>query len=145
MKSPIFRLAAATALTAVFALSLTAATEAQVQTQPRAGGLAPQTDTANPDGGGGIPTNPKPAGPAAPAAGGFKAAPTACLPGWSQIELKHDSFGHLQRMTCSSPIIECPDPGSGYTVGLEVAKQNVNADDGRFRIQYRCVYYRLQG
>lgn len=144
MQTPITRLAAAAALTAVFALSLTAGSEAQVQVQPRAGSVAPQPNDANPDGGV-KPTGPKPAGPTAPAAGGFKAAPTACLTGWSQVELKHDAFGHLSRMTCSSPIIECPDPGSGYTVGLEVAKQNVNADDGRFRIQYRCVYYRIQG
>ena len=101
----------------------------------RAGGLAPQPNNANPDG---IPTptppQPTQGVPAAP--GGFKAAPTQCLPGWQQVQLTHDAFGHLQYMTCQSPIIECPDPGSGYTVGLEVAKQNVNADDGRFRIQF---------
>jgi hypothetical protein len=26
-----------------------------------------------------------------------------------------------------------------------VVKQTVNADDGRFRLQYRCTYYRIQG
>jgi len=144
MQTSFTRLAAAVALAGAFALSQTAALQAQVQVQPRAGNLAPQPNNANPDGPV-IPTNPKPAGPAAPAAGGFKAQPTACLQGWSQVELKMDTYGHLSRMTCQSPIIECPDPGPGYTVGLDVAKQIVNADDGRFRIQYRCVYYRIQG
>ncbi len=132
------------AMAAVLALgsALGQAADAQIQVQPRSGALAPKPDTANPDN---QPVNPQaqPAVPAAP--GGFKAAPTACLPGWSQVELKHDTWGHLSRMTCQSPVIECPDPGPGYTVGVEVAKQIINADDGRFRIQYRCTYFRIQG
>jgi len=144
MQTSITRLAAAAALTAVFALSLTAATEAQVQTQSRAGSLAPQPNTANPDGGGGIPTNPKPARPAT-GGGGFKAQQTQCMPTYTQKELTLDSFGNLQYMTCQSPIIECPEPAQGYKVGLEVVKQVVNAEDGRYRIQYRCHYPRING
>ena len=142
MKTSFTRLAVAVALASAFALSQAASADSPVQ--PRAGSFAPKPNTANPDNGV-IPTHPKPAIPAIPAAGSFKAAPTACLPGWSQVELKHDTYGHLSRMTCQSPIIECPDPGPGYTVGIDVAKQILDADDGRFRIQYRCTYYRIQG
>lgn len=141
MKTSLSLLAVAAGLAA--ALVLSQAADAQVQVKPRAGSLAPQPNNANPDG---IPTptpTPTQGTPAAP--GGFKAAPTKCLPGWQQVQLTQDAFGHLQYMTCQSPIIECPDPGVGYNVGLDVVKQVVNADDGRFRIQYRCTYYRIQG
>lgn len=140
MKTTLSLLTVAAGLAA--ALMLSHAADAQVQVQPRAGGLAPQPNNANPDN---LPTLPKPTQgkPATP--GGFKAAPTQCLPGWQQVQLSHDTFGHLEYMTCQSPIIECPDAAPGYTVGLDVVKQVVNADDGRFRIQYRCTYYRTQG
>lgn len=139
MKTTLSLLTAAAGIAA--ALVLSPAAGAQVQAQPRAVGLAPQPNNANPDG---IST-PKPTQgtPAAPS--GFKVAPTKCLPGWQQVQLTQDAFGHLQYMTCQSPIIECPAPSAGYTVGLDVVKQVVNADDGRFRIQYRCTYYRIQG
>lgn len=140
MKTTLSLLTAAAGLAA--ALMLSQAADAQVQVQPRAGGLAPQPNNANPDG---IPVPPQPTQGVPAAPGGFKAAPTQCLPGWQQVQLTHDAFGHLQYMTCQSPIIECPEPASGYTVGLDVVKQVVNADDGRFRIQYRCTYYRIQG
>lgn len=142
MKTTLSLLTAAAGIAA--ALMLSQAADAQVQVQPRAGGLAPQPNNANPDSIP-VPTPPQPTQGVPAAPGGFKAAPTQCLPGWQQVQLTHDGYGHLQYMTCQSPIIECPEPGAGYTVGLDVVKQVVNADDGRFRIQYRCTYYRIQG
>jgi hypothetical protein len=132
------------AVAAVLALgsALGPAADAQIKVQPRSGSLAPKPNTANPDNQPVIP-HAQPAVPAAP--GGFKASPTACLPGWSQVELKHDTWGNLSRMTCQSPVIQCPEPAPGYTVSVDVAKQIIDADDGRFRIQYRCTYYRIQG
>jgi hypothetical protein len=137
MKRTLSLIAAAVALTAVVAL----AQGADAQVQRGTGNLAPQQDNINPDGP--LPPVPQPTKPAGPA--GFQAKPTQCLPGWNQVQLTHDSFGHLQYMTCQSPVIQCPEPGDGYTVGLDVVKQTVNADDGRFRLQYRCTYYRIQG
>ncbi|MGF1595224.1 MAG: hypothetical protein ACFCUW_18235 [Kiloniellaceae bacterium] len=131
-------LAALAALTAAIAVGQ----GADAQVQRGTGNLAPQPTI---DPGAGIPTppTPTPTRPAGPA--GFQAKPTQCLPGWTQVQLTHDPLGHLQYMTCQSPIIECPAPGDGYTVGLEVTKHTVNADDGRFRLQYRCTYYKIQG
>lgn len=127
------------AAAAVFAIALAPVADAQVQRGTTT--LAPQPKTG-PDVG--IPTpTPQPTVPAGPT--GVQAKPTQCLPGWAQVELKHDTYGNLSRMTCQSPVIECPDPAQGYTVGVEIAKQIMNADDGRFRIQYRCTYYRIQG
>lgn len=135
MKRTLSLLAAAAALSAALAVGQ----GADAQVQRGAGNLAPQQK----DDPGFPPPPPQPTKPAMP--GGFKGQPTQCMPGYSQLELKFDAFGQLSRMTCQSPVIECPEPAQGYTVGLELAKQVVNADDGRFRIQYRCLYYRLQG
>jgi hypothetical protein len=137
MKRTLSLLAAA----AVLASMLAVGQGADAQVQRGTNQMAPQPKTGPDDS---IPTpTPQPTRPAGPS--GMQAKPTQCLPGWSQVELKHDSFGKLSRMTCQSPIIECPDPAPGYTVGVDLAKQIANADDGRFRIQYRCTYYRTAG
>jgi len=128
------------AAAAVLALALAPVADAQVQRGTTT--LAPQPKVG-PDEGIPTPTPPTPTRPAGPS--GFQAKPTQCLPGWNQVQLTHDTYGHLQYMTCQSPVIQCPEPGDGYTVGLDVVKQTVNADDGRFRLQYRCTYYRTQG
>ena len=137
MKRTLSLLAAAVALTAVVAL----AQGADAQVQRGTGNLAPQQDNNNPDGP--LPPLPQPTKPAGPA--GLQAKPTQCMPGWSQVQLTHDTYGHVQYMTCQSPIIDCPDPAPNYTVGLELTKHVVNADDGRYRLQYRCTYYTKQG
>jgi len=126
------RTAAAVALTVAFAVGQVASTEAQVQVQPR-------TKTLAPSGAG------NGAQPAMPSAGGFKSSGgPACLNGWTQVELKLDATHNLQRLTCQSPIIECP-ANPGFNVNLEVAKQTIDPDDGRFRLQYRCNYWKPAG
>jgi len=139
MQIPYARIAAAALLSAAFASGQMAPTDAQaqaqtlaqVQVQPRAGTLSPN--------------GAQPAVPTAPGGGGFKSAGgAACLTGWTQVELKLDATHNLSRLTCQSPIIECP-ANPGFNVNIEVTKQIIDPDDGRFRLQYRCNYWKPAG
>ena len=106
-------------------------------------GLQKVAPKGNTGGGGGLPGG---------APGGYQTPQPQCLTGFSRTQLQHmgpgsgSYVGHLQRMTCLTPVIQCPKPSMpGVTVGIQVNKQLVNADDGRFRIEYKCEYYTTSG
>ena len=90
--------------------------------------VAPKSKT----GGGG-------ASPGAP--GGYQTVQPQCLTGFSRTELKYMHHGHIERMTCLTPVIQCPKPTMpGINVGIVLNKVTVSPEDGRFRIEYKCSY-----
>ncbi|WP_422367696.1 hypothetical protein [Pelagibius sp.] len=137
MKRALPVLAAVAAISAVVAIGQ----GADAQIQRGSGSFQTQPNTANPDNR--LPHNAQPTNQGG--VGGFKTSPTNCLPGWTQVELKLDTSGNLSRMTCQSPIIDCPTGHPNYSVGLEVVKQPVHIEDGRYRLQYRCQYFAPAG
>lgn len=88
--------------------------------------VAPQSKT-----GGGSPGAP----------GGYQTVQPQCLTGFSRTELKYMQNGHIERMTCLTPVIQCPKPSMpGVNVGIMLNKVTVSPEDGRFRIEYKCTY-----
>ncbi|WP_299396647.1 hypothetical protein [Pelagibius sp.] len=77
--------------------------------------------------------------PGAP--GGYQTVQPQCLTGFSRTELKYMHHGHIDRMTCLTPVIQCPKPTMpGINVGIVVSKVTVSPEDGRFKIEYKCTY-----
>ncbi|HIC79716.1 MAG TPA: hypothetical protein EYP07_01960 [Kiloniellaceae bacterium] len=89
--------------------------------------VAPKSKT----GGGGSPGAP----------GGYQTVQPQCLTGFSRTELNYMHHGHIERMTCLTPVIQCPKPTMpGINVGIVLNKVPVSLEDGRFRIEYKCTY-----
>lgn len=84
-------------------------------------------------------SNPGGGSPGAP--GGYQTVQPQCLTGFSRTELKYMHHGHIERMTCLTPVIQCPKPTMpGINVGIVLNKVTVSPEDGRFKIEYKCTY-----
>ncbi|WP_299396645.1 hypothetical protein [Pelagibius sp.] len=129
-------LLAATAVTVAALANTVETADAQSQKQGFQQFAPKQKEKPSPAG---KPVN-KPAVPGKPAA-----SQPLCLTGFTRTELKHYNSGsykgHLQRMTCLSPVIQCPEPTlTGVTIGIDVNKVLLSPETGLFRVEYKCKY-----